>query len=70
MRRIFEQAGALDKLEAFTSFHGADFYRLPRNQEKITLQKETWRVPADLPLGYDRLVPLRVCEMLAWRFVE
>jgi dihydroorotase len=66
---VFEQAGALDKLEAFTSFHGADFYRLPRNQEKITLQKESWQVPADLPLGDDRLVPLRAGETVGWRLL-
>jgi dihydroorotase len=66
---VFEKAGALDKLEAFASYHGADFYRLPRNQEKITLQKESWQVPADLPLGDDRLVPLRAGETAGWRLL-
>jgi dihydroorotase len=63
----FEAAGALDKLEAFAGFHGADFYRLPRNTEKITLRRERWQVQSSLPLGEDELVPLRAGEQLAWR---
>jgi len=63
----FEAAGALDKFEAFASFHGADFYRLPRNTEKITLRRERWQVQATLALGEDELVPLRAGEPLAWR---
>ena len=63
----FEAAGALDKLEAFASFHGADFYRLPRNPGKITLRRESWQVQSLLALGDDELVPLRAGESLAWR---
>ncbi|MBI5911004.1 MAG: dihydroorotase [Betaproteobacteria bacterium] len=63
----FEAAGALDKFEAFASFHGADFYRLPRNSEKITLRRESWQVQSSLALGDDELVPLRAGERLAWR---
>ena len=63
----FEAAGALDKLEAFASFYGADFYRLPRNTEKITLRRESWQVQSSLALGDDELVPLRAGENLAWR---
>ena len=63
----FEAAGALDKLEAFASFHGADFYRLPRNTGKITLRRESWQVQSSLALGEDELVPLRAGERLAWR---
>lgn len=63
----FEAAGALDKLEAFASFHGADFYRLPRNTGNITLRRESWRVEFSLALGEDELVPLRAGERLAWR---
>jgi dihydroorotase len=63
----FEAAGALDKFEAFASFHGADFYRLPRNTEKITLRRESWQVQSALALGDDELVPLRAGENLAWR---
>jgi len=63
----FEAAGALDKLEAFASFHGADFYRLPRNTGKITLRRESWQVQSSLALGEDELVPLRAGGHLAWR---
>jgi len=63
----FEAAGALDKFEAFASLHGADFYRLPRNTEKITLRRESWQVQSSLALGDDELVPLRAGERLAWR---
>jgi len=64
---VFEQAGALDKLEAFASFHGADFYRLPRNRGSITLQKEPWTVPREIPFGAATLVPLRAGESVGWR---
>ena len=63
----FEAAGALDKLEAFASFHGADFYRLPRNSGSITLVKHDWQVPAELPLGADWLVPMRAGESVSWQ---
>ncbi len=63
----FEQAGALDKLEAFASFHGADFYRLPRNQGHITLHKQRWNVPNSYELGDDKLIPLAAGESLKWR---
>ncbi len=65
----FEQAGALDKLEAFASFHGADFYGLPRNTQTITLRKEEWQVPASVEFGEHRLVPLRAGEMMKWKLV-
>ena len=63
----FEAAGALDKFEAFASFHGADFYRLPRNTAKITLRRESWQVQSSVALGDGELVPLRAGERLAWR---
>ncbi|MCX7169219.1 MAG: dihydroorotase [Proteobacteria bacterium] len=64
----FEAAGALERLEAFASFHGADFYGLPRNTGKITLCKESWQVPASQPfIDGDALVPLRAGETIAWR---
>ena len=65
----FEQLGALDRLEGFASFHGADFYRLPRNTAKITLRKESWQVPDSLAFGENRLVPLRAGESIAWKMV-
>jgi dihydroorotase len=63
----FEEARALDKLEAFASFHGADFYRLPRNRGSITLQKQAWTAPGEFPFGAATLVPLRAGESLGWR---
>ncbi len=64
---VFEAAGALDRFEAFASFHGADFYRLPRNSGTVTLQRESWQVQAAFALGDEELVPLRAGEPLAWR---
>lgn len=63
----FDQAGALDKLEGFASFHGPDFYGLPRNTDTITLHRESWNVPAHYPLGDSTLVPLRAGEQIHWR---
>ena len=63
----FEQTGALDRLEAFASFHGPDFYGLPRNRGTVTLNKEHWRIPDAYPLGAERLIPLRAGATLAWR---
>jgi dihydroorotase len=63
----FESAGALEKLEAFAAFHGADFYRLPRNQETLTLTREPWQVPAHYPYATDVLVPLRALGRIPWR---
>lgn len=66
---VFEDAGALDKLEAFASFHGADFYGLPRHTDSITLKRESWTAPARLTLGAEMLVPLRAGEPIRWRVV-
>ena len=63
----FEDAGALDKLEAFASFYGADFYGLPRHTDTITLRRESWTVQASLQLGETSLVPLRAGETIRWR---
>ncbi len=64
----FEQVGALDKLEGFASFYGADWYGLARNTEKITLRKTGWTVPTSYPyLAGDDIVPLRAGETLAWK---
>ena len=65
----FEQAGALDKLEAFAGYYGADYYGLPRNTAKVTLRKEDWQVPASVGFGEHRLVPLRAGETMRWRLV-
>ncbi len=63
----FEQLGALDKLEGFASFYGADYYGLPRNQDTITLRKEEWQVPATQGFGENQLVALRAGEMMTWK---
>lgn len=66
----FEQMNALDKLEAFASFHGPAFYRLPRNQEHITFQKEAWQMPLAFPFGDGQeVVPWRAGENIAWQLV-
>jgi dihydroorotase len=65
---VFEAAGALDRLEAFASFFGPDYYGLPRNAEKITLRRDAMAVPVSFDYsGGDRLVPLRAGESVAWR---
>lgn len=63
----FEAAGALDKLEGFASFHGPDFYGLPRNAGTVTLQRETWTTPESYAFGEAQLKPLRGGEALRWR---
>ena len=63
----FDQLGVLDKLEAFASLNGPDFYGLPRNSETITLVREPWTVPDSMQLGEQRLVPLRAGEAIQWR---
>jgi dihydroorotase len=65
----FESMGALDRLEAFASFNGADFYGLPRNTEQVSLRRESWTVPATVPFGDAVLKPLRGGETLNWRLV-
>jgi dihydroorotase len=65
----FEAAGALDKLEAFASFHGADFYGLPRNGDTVTLTRETWTVPAEYVFGSHTVVPLNAGATMRWRLV-
>ncbi len=63
----FETADALDRLEAFASFHGADFYGLPRNSRRVQLIKEPWTAPASYPFGDDVVVPLKAGEEIKWR---
>ncbi len=64
---VFDAVGALQQLEAFASFNGADFYGLPRSTEHLTLLREPWTVAAELEFGDDRLVPMRAGETVAWR---
>ncbi|HUW49652.1 MAG TPA: dihydroorotase [Sulfuricella sp.] len=65
----FEQAGALDRLEAFASFYGADFYGLQRNAGVVTLVRETWTLPDSLPFAGEDLVPLRAGGGVSWRLL-
>ena len=65
----FDQADALDKLEAFASFNGPAFYGLPRNQGSITLRRESWTPPESFAFGEAELKPLRAGETLAWKLV-
>jgi dihydroorotase len=64
---VFESAGALDRLEGFASFFGADFYGLPRNRSTIVLERRAWTVPESLPFGAATLVPLGAGEVLQWK---
>lgn len=68
--QAFENAGALDKLESFTSFNGADFYGLPRNTGKIQLHKKSWVVPEHyLTRAGEKIIPLRAGEQLDWQMM-
>ena len=67
---VFDQAGALDKLEGFASFFGADFYGLPRNTDRITLRRESWTPPESYAFGEAELKPLRSGESLPWRLLS
>ncbi|NKZ38069.1 dihydroorotase [Oleiagrimonas citrea] len=66
----FEAADALDRLEGFASFHGADFYGLPRNTDTITLKRESWTVPEEVDFGGVPGVPLRAGDTVAWRLTD
>jgi len=62
----FEQAGRLDRLEGFASFHGPDFYGLPRNTERLHLERRPWTVPDAVPFADGTLVPFRAGKSVAW----
>jgi dihydroorotase len=65
----FEQAGKLDKLQAFASERGPDFYGLPRNDETITLERKIWSPPAAYPFADSEIVPFRAGEQINWKLV-
>ena len=67
--QAFDQAGALDKLEAFASFNGPDFYQLPRNTGTITLKRQSWQIPSTLAYGDAELKPLCAGEELNWQLI-
>ncbi len=64
---LFEQAGALDRLEGFASRHGPDFYGLPRNPGRVRLFQDPWTVTLSYAFGDDRLIPFRAGELIRWR---
>ncbi|HIG36710.1 MAG TPA: dihydroorotase [Oceanospirillaceae bacterium] len=65
--QAFEAIDALDKLEAFASFNGADFYGLARNTDTITLLRNSWQVPESLTYGADVIIPLGAGQTLNWQ---
>jgi len=65
----FERAQKIEKLEAFASFRGPDFYGLPRNTGTVTLKREAYTVPLEVPYGSETLVPLAAGETLPWAMV-
>jgi len=65
----FDKADALNRLEAFASCFGADFYGLPRNTQSIKLVKQDWTVPKSIAFGEDKLIPLRAGETIHWKLV-
>jgi dihydroorotase len=65
----FEAAGRLDRLEAFASERGADFYGLPRNTGHVVLERAPWSVPSSYPFADDEIVPLRAGGTIGWRLV-
>ncbi len=68
--QAFEQAQALDKLEGFASFYGADFYKMPRNTETVTLEKRTWRMPLHFEFGDSHVIPLYAGAEIDWQQVQ
>lgn len=68
--RAFEENNALDKLESFASFHGADFYGQPRNTDKVTLEKTSWQVPEHYPFGDETIVPFHAGETEHWKLID
>ncbi len=67
---VFEQAGALDKLNAFAAYFGADFYRLPRNSDTITLKKQHWLVPSAYDVDSEKLIPLQAGQDISWKLIH
>ena len=66
---MFEQLGAIDKLEGFASHYGADFYGLPRNEQKITLKRTDWQVPDTLDFADETLIPMRAGDTIPWKLI-
>ena len=67
---VFESEGAIEKLEGFSSIFGPDFYGLPHNQETVTLERKTWKVPAQYKFGDSQVAPFLAGTELSWRLVK
>ena len=67
---VFEEEGALDRLEAFAAFHGADFYGMERNESRVTLVRESWQAPAAYAFGNEEVIPIRAGEAVRWKLAE
>ena len=67
---VFDKAGHLDRLEGFSSFHGADHYGIPRNTETMTLEKKPWTVPISYAFGATTVTPLKMGEEIQWTIVS
>ena len=67
---VFERANALEKLEAFASFYGADFYKMPRNKDTISMIKENWNAPAQIDFSGEALIPFRANEVVTWKMTD
>ena len=65
--KVFDEAGCLDRLEAFASHFGADFYGLSRNKTKVTLVKQEWTIPATLPFADGQIVPFYAGKKCTWK---
>ena len=68
--QVFDEAGHLDRLEAFSSFNGADHYGIPRNTVTMTLEKKPWKVPMTYQFGRDTVTPLKMGEEIQWTIVS
>lgn len=68
--QVFDELGAMERLEAFASHFGPDFYRLPRNSDSITLRRVAWDVPDGIPLGEQLMTPLKAGETLQWQCLD
>ena len=67
---VFDAEGALDRLEPFAAFNGADFHGLARNTGRLVLERNDWTLPQEIPTGGDGIVPFRAGQPVSWRVVE
>jgi dihydroorotase len=68
--QAFDQMKAIDKLEAFASHYGPDFYGLPRNNKTITLRRKSWKLPGSIKINDQEIIPLLAGEELLWQMQD